>query len=178
MGIIHPPENAILFIGALFSEKNIFDAALVKLHKYYGDILFQSTGLPWDFTEYYSKELGKPIYRIFVFFDDFIDPSSLADVKLITNEIETTFSKENSRQINLDPGYMTLAKVVLASTKNYSHRIYLGKGIYAEVTLLFKKNRFIPQDHTYNDYKNETFHAFFIEVRNLMKKKLSDNTKV
>lgn len=177
MGVIHPPEIAILFIGSLFSNKDIFDTTLVSLQKKFGTILLQSPPLPWNFTTYYNDELGTPLYRTFVFFDDLTDPSSLADVKTITNEIEIDFSKENKRQINLDPGYLSLSKVVLASTKNYSHRIYLGKGIYGEVTLLFRNNTFTPLFYTYNDYRDETFLTFFIEARNLLKKKQKESIK-
>ena len=109
----------------------------------FGNILFQSNIQPWEYSEHYNKELGNQIYRNFIFFDEIIDPSALADIKLLTNDIEAIYSQDGKRRINLDPGYITLAKVVLASTKNYSHRIYLGKGIYAELALIYKNNQFI-----------------------------------
>lgn len=170
MGSPRPLEEAILFVGSLFSDHEIFRTALGMLKKDFGDILYESPPLPWNFSDHYDKELGTPIYKNFIFFDTLIDPSYLVDAKLITNEIEITFSKDNKRQINLDPGYITLAKAVLASTKNYAHRIYLGRGIYGEVTLLYSRdNRFIPLPYTYNDYKDKTFLNIFLKARSLLK---------
>ena len=89
---------------------------------------------------------------------------------MLTNDIESFFSVSGKRKINLDPGYITLAKVVLASTKNYSHRIYLGKGIYAELALLYKNRQFIAMPYTYNDYKDIRYLNMFMKVRDFLKK--------
>ena len=102
--------------------------------------------------------------------DEVIDPSTLADIKLLTNDIEAIYSQNGKRRVNLDPGYITLAKIVLASTKNYSHRIYLGKGIYAELALFYKNHQFIAMPYTYNDYKDQTYLVMFMKVRNLLKR--------
>jgi len=169
MGVPHLFEKPILFIGSLFSDKKILDDVFPVLRDNFGTILFQSTTQRWQYSEHYDKELGTPLYRNFIFFDEIIDPSILADIKLLTNDLEARYSRNDKRQINLDPGYITLAKVVLASTKNYSHRIYLGKGIYAELVLLYKKNQFITMPYTYNDYKDLASMHMFTEVRSLLK---------
>ncbi len=176
MGIPQPHEKSILFVGALFSKNDILDASVKVLKEKFGNILFQSDTYPWNFTNYYDKELGTPIYRNFIFFDNIIDPSILADAKLITNEIELNFSEADKRQINLDPGYVAPAKVVLASTKNYSHRIYLGKGIYAELTLIYKDGKFTPLPYTYTDYRVQTFLEIFLEARGLLKSIIKGQT--
>ena len=170
MGVPHLFEEPILFIGSLFSDKLIFDKVFPVLQDNFGNILFQSNIRPWEYSAHYNKELGAPIYRNFIFFDGIIDPSALSDIKLLTNDVEAAYSQAGKRRINLDPGYITLAKVVLASTKNYSHRIYLGKGIYAELALLYKNRQFITMPYTYNDYKDPTYLAMFMKVRNLLKK--------
>jgi len=170
MGVPHLFEEPVLFIGALYSEKVIFDELFPVLQDTFGNILFQSSIRLWEYTDHYNKELGTPIYRNFIFFDGIIDPSTLADIKLITNGLENSSSDSGKRRINLDPGYLTLAKVVLASTKNYSHRIYIGKGIYAELALLYKDRQFITMPYTYNDYKDPTYVNMFMNVRNLLKK--------
>jgi hypothetical protein len=170
MGVPHLFEEPILFIGALFSEKIIFDEVFPLLQDDFGDVLFQSSILPWEYSDHYNEELGTPIYRKFIFFDRVIDPSTLADIKLSTNSLENTFSQTGNRRINLDPGYLTLAKVVLASTKNYSHRIYIGKGIYAELALFYKDRHFLTLPWTYNDYKDQTYISMFTTVRNLLKR--------
>jgi hypothetical protein len=169
MGAPGAPEKAIIFVGCLFSRHDIFVDALAALKENLGNLMFMSPAVPWDFTTYYNEELGTPVYRVFCFFDTIIDAFQLARIKLMTNEIETTFTGNARRQINLDPGYMTLSKVVLASTKNYAHRIYLDKGIYGEITLIYKQNRFQPLPYTYKDYQDEIFLSFFIEARRLMR---------
>ncbi len=123
----------------------------------------------WDYSDYYKDELGWPLERVFFFFKNEINPEMLADIKLLTNEIERKLSTETKRNINLDPGYLTLSKVVLASTKNYSHRIYMGKGIYAEVTLIYREGRYQPHLFTYRDYASEGYIKLFGEARKFLK---------
>jgi hypothetical protein len=172
MGQIRKPEKAALFIGSLFSKTDIFIQVMPLLKKNFGAVLFESPVSKWDYTSFYEKELGTPINRSFVFFSSLFDTSRLPETKLLTNEIEEAFSEDNKRKINLDPGYITLAKVVLASTKNYSHRIYLGKGIYADLAMIFQKNKgFQPLPYTYNDYKDQKTIGMFSEVRNSLKEK-------
>jgi len=125
--------------------------------------------LAWDYSDYYRDEMGSPLRRSFIFFRQAIDAGRLADIKLITNDIECRLSTSGKRNINLDPGYLTLAKVVLASTKNYSHRIYIGKGIYAEITLIFREGEYRPHLFTYADYASETVRAIFEKGRQFMR---------
>ena len=171
MGVPHLFEEPILFIGTLFSEKNCFEDVFPVLKDKFGNVLFQSDIQPWNYSDHYTKELGTPLHRNFIFFDGVIDPSTLADIKLVTNDLEAIYSLDGKRKINLDPGYLTLAKVVLASTKNYSHRIYLGKGIYAELALLYRNHQFIAMPYTYNDYKDPYYLNMFMNVRKLVKRK-------
>jgi hypothetical protein len=177
MGVPHLFEEPVLFIGSLFSDTRVFDDVFPVLRENYGNILFQSSIHPWEYSGHYNQELGTPIYRNFVFFERIIDPSTLADIKLFTNSLEDIYSQSGKRRINLDPGYLTLAKVVLASTKNYSHRIYVGKGIYAELALLHKNQQFNAMPYTYNDYKDEAYVAMFLKVRNLLKKKAREKSQ-
>lgn len=170
MGQARKPEKAALFIGSLFSQTDIFTEVMPLLKIKFGTAFFECPVYKWDYTSFYEKELGTPIYRSFVFFDGLFDTSQLPETKLLTNEIEELFSEDNKRKINLDPGYITLAKVVLASTKNYSHRIYLGNGIYADLALIFQTNKgFQPQPYTYNDYKDQKTLKMFYDVRNSLK---------
>lgn len=170
MGNTSPPEPSLLFIGSLFSSREILNSVSVILREKFNGVLFHSENINWDYTDYYNEELGTPIQKRFIFFDSLFDPSLLADTKIITNDIENLFLKNNRRKINLDPGYLSLSKVVLASTKNYSHRIYLGKGIYAEVTLIYKNGKFIPLPYTYPDYKSKEYLRIFLEAREYVKR--------
>ncbi|NWF98089.1 MAG: DUF4416 family protein [Nitrospirae bacterium] len=169
MGRIAPPERVMLFAGFLFNDTSILEKSLELLTKLYGDILFKSQQINWNYSEYYNNELGKNILRQFVFFKNLIDPANIVDIKIQTNKFEEMFLDNNRRRINIDPGYMSLAKIVLATTKNYSHRIYLGRGIYAEVTLIYKNNTFIPFFYTYKDYRGKEYIDIFLKARNELK---------
>jgi len=108
------PERALLFIGALYSDPEIFGHTEIILGERFGEIFLISPAMPWDHSSHYRDELGPPINRRFIFFRNLFDTGTLADTKLKTNEIEDTLSQDGKRRINLDPGYITLAKVVLA----------------------------------------------------------------
>jgi hypothetical protein len=175
MGKIKPPEQSLLFVGTLYSDEKIADSSKELLKKTFGDILFESMPMPWDYSSYYDEELGRPIFRQFLFFKNFIDPGTLADIKLGTNELEENFSSNGKRKINLDPGYLTLSKIVLASTKDYAHRIYLGKGIYAELTLIFKNGAYAPCINTYRDYQDKKYIDIFMTARAMLKNMTASN---
>lgn len=162
-------EDPFLFIGALFSQKEIYDSVRHKLLANFGSFFLETPSTPWNFTEYYSRELGSPLFRRFIFFDKIITHDSLVEAKLITCSLELLLSSGDKRQINLDPGYMTLAKVVLASTKNYSHRIYLGKGIYGELALTYSRGKFNPLPYAYRDYRDETYLKIFMKARTILR---------
>jgi len=169
MGIPKPPEKAILFIGALFSSIECYGEAFRTLQETCGEVLMETPRFPWDYSDHYKNEMGGPLFKRFMFFRDFIEPDALSGIKLAANELEIKLSTEGKRNINLDPGYLTPAKIVLASTKDYSHRIYLKDGIYAETTLIFSKEKeaYVPNINTYNDYKDERNLKFFLLAREL-----------
>ncbi|MCX7793496.1 MAG: DUF4416 family protein [Thermodesulfovibrionales bacterium] len=169
MGRLREAEKAVLFTGILLAEEEITETVMPLLNKEFGEILYSTPLKEWKWTDYYRKEMGENLKRFFIFFKNIIDPSSLADIKLRTNEIEEIFSVSGKRRINLDPGYLTPSKVVLASTKNYCHRIYLGKGIYAEITLYYKDNTFKPHIFTYRDYAEPGTISIFNSAREMVK---------
>jgi hypothetical protein len=169
MGKVRAAEQGLLFVGTLYSDSGIFDYSKEIIEKNFGEILLTSPFIKWDYSSYYKDELGWPLFRQFIFFKNLIDPGILADIKLKTNEIEGTLSSKGKRCINLDPGYLTLSKIVLASTKNYAHRIYLGKGIYGEVSLIYKSGIYSPHLFTYRDYQDKTCIDIFMNARELLK---------
>lgn len=170
MGKLSDPESAMLFAGTLYADAVSYQHAKEILQDSFGGIFFETPPAPWEYSSYYRDELGFPITRQFIFFNGIIDPGILAGVKIRTNAIEALLSSEGKRKINIDPGYLTLSKVVLASTKNYVHRIYLGKGIYAEVTLIFRDNAFRPHLFTYRDYQDKAYTDMFRAMRIRLKK--------
>lgn len=168
MGKPQIPPKALLFTGVLYSNDDYYIRAIELLTSRFGEIAMFSPPIPWNFSGYYRDELGENIIRRFVFFLTLAEQGELAEIKIITNRIEELLSFDNRRNINLDPGYLTPAKIVLASTKDYSHRIYLKDGIYAELALVFKKNRFFPHLNTYRDYQDERYIDIFMSARRLL----------
>jgi len=178
MGEIRIPISVKLFIGMLSPEPALFDACADLLATQYGPVDYKSEVLAWDRSDYYKDEMGSGIKRTFIFFQDLTDPGTLAAVKNFTNSIEGRFLAKNSdhprRRINLDPGYVTEAKVVLATTKDFPHRVYIGGNMYAEATLRFdsKERSFVPFEHTYYDFRSDTYKDIFNRARELLRKGL------
>lgn len=164
-----PVEPTILFAGALYNNRDHFVKVRERLRALFGEIAMESPDMNYNHSDYYRDELGWPITRRFIFFRDKIDPLLLPDIKLVTNSIEEELSADGKRNINIDPGYMTLSKVVLASTKNYSHRIYIGKGIFAEVSLVHVKGGYQPHLFTYRDYASDECRKIFEQARKFLK---------
>jgi hypothetical protein len=173
-------EDAILFVGALYSASTaaIVRSAETALTDVFGNVLLSTPAQPWNFSEYYDRELRPPVLRRFLFFENVIDPPLLVEAKLAAMEVEGRLSTEGRRLINLDPGYVTLAKVVLASRKNYSHRINLGKNIFAELELFYMRGRFNPMPYTYNDYREPGALDIFAAARTLLKQRMSLPTMI
>ncbi len=180
MGQIRQTPQAKLLVAMLVAPDamdrlELFDRALVSR---FGPIDLKSRTWPFDFTDYYTPEMGPNLTRRFVSFERLIDPSTLTDAKLITNEIELDLTRQMrgpnaGRIINLDAGYLTLGQMVLATTKSYSHRIYLGKGIWAEVTLRYLKGQYVKWDWTYPDYADGRYNDFWLAMRNKLKEQLN-----
>jgi Domain of unknown function (DUF4416) len=174
LGKVKEPELAMLFIGMLYSDPVILHHVQQTLKGEFGEPLLESPASKWDYSPYYRNELGWPLSRKFIFFKNIIDPETLAAIKVRTNEIEDSFSVKDKRQINLDPGYLTLSKIVVASTKNYAHRIYLQKGIYGEITLYYQDGIFKPHLFTYRDFQEKSCLDMFMQARGLFKTHLDE----
>lgn len=172
MGKTEQPAPALLFAGILYNDDNCLSAAKKTLIENYGNCILEIPSFPWNYSEYYNKEFGNNIIRTFMFFEKLISPEQIIDIKLQTNQIEESLSEKGKRKVNIDPGYLTLSNIVLATTKNYSHRIYLGKGIYGEVTLIYKNNTYSPYIFTYQDYQDEKSIKMFLEIRKYLKQKV------
>lgn len=167
MGTIREPEQAKLFAGIIAASQAEADKAVEELKKSCGKVDLKSPAIDFKFTDYYSAEMGRELIRFWVSFENLIDPAVVARVKRESNRIESLFGQPGKRRVNIDPGYITPAKVVLASSKDYSHRIYLGEGIYAEVTLIYRHKVFTALEWTYPDYQSKPAHEFFLEARKI-----------
>ncbi len=174
MGIAGLPKHVKLISGILISKpEDTRDKLFHTLSETFGPIDQKMIYGHFDKTDYYKKEMGTPLYRYYLSFTSLVPPEKLPGIKLKTNAIETTFLNDHGgRQVNIDPGILTLQNLVLATTKNYTHRIYLGKGIYGDLTLIFQKGEYVPLPWTYPDYREKKVRAFFLEIRNRYKDQL------
>ena len=166
---LNVPKPVKLIIGILAANNKCLNAAVDVLIDNFGRTDFISDIWPFDKTDYYNKQTGTRILRQFISMERLIDPGKLTKIKLKTNKLEQKLVKMLAlplpRPVNLDPGIIEPSKLVLATTKNYSHRIYIGRNIYAEVTLIFDKGRWRPMEHTYPDYRQQCYFDFFEKVR-------------
>jgi hypothetical protein len=167
MGTPKKPIAVKLVIGFIFKDAKIYVKAKSMLKIRFGLIDFESQILDFVHTDYYEKEFGKNLKRGFVSFQKLISPDQLSAIKITTNKIEAGLSLRQLRRINIDPGYLDLSKLVLATTKPYRHRIYLCQGIWAEVTLFYQGNTFRPWEWTYPDYQTEVYISIFDNIRKI-----------
>ncbi|AEC03020.1 DUF4416 family protein [Parasphaerochaeta coccoides] len=155
-----------LFMGVLSCDDAAADAAMSVLSGEYGSLRACSTPVPFSQTDYYDHEMGTRPKRSFCVFETLVDPSSLARIKHLTNGLEKRFLNENGgRMVNLDPGLLSGGSLILATTKNRSHRIALSDGIYGEVTLIYFKGGFQAFPWTYADYGSQENRALFSSWR-------------
>ncbi|MFN4216135.1 MAG: DUF4416 family protein [Brevinematales bacterium] len=167
MGKAIEHEPVKLVIGILFSDENCYFQARNRLVSLYGNVDYQCEPFVFTFTHYYDEEMGTPIFRTFLSFERLMQPEDLVDIKLTTNAIEEELAIGGRRFVNLDPGYMQMGKFVLATTKDQMHRIYLAKGIYAEVTLHYQKKSWQSWPWTYPDYASEVYKKILLDIREL-----------
>lgn len=173
MAEIKEPQKVLPFAGLIFTENFPVESALGVFQDLLGTIIKKSEIIPFKHTTYYNKEMGENLLRQWVVFEKLVYPDILVDLKHKSNEIEKDLLNETGgRKINIDPGLISLSNVILASTKNYAHRIYFGKGIYAEVTLIYKDHLFRPLEWTYPDYRETAAIEFFNETRMILKEKM------
>lgn len=163
----------LLFAGALFGPDFSEEAkrSLEELFKReWGDPVVIGPDLPFSWTDYYDAEMGSGIIRRFYAFRPLVDPQRLADIKLQACAWESKWTAAGSRNINIDPGLLNLSRVVLATTKDRAHRIPLQKGIFGEVTVLFRRNSVEALPWSYPDYRSAEYAEILREMRNLYKK--------
>lgn len=170
-------DRVKLIVGMISNDAKLFDAIQDILTSRFGAVDFASPALNFDRTSYYNDEMGEGLKRKFLSFRNLKKLNGIEKAKLLTNDIEKRFSTSGRRKINIDPGYLEPSKLVLLTTKNYSHRIYVGRGIYAEVTLCFRGSSFRAWEWTYPDYKSGAYINIFNEIRRLYSNQLKGRTE-
>lgn len=150
------PEHVKLVVSILFSAPEAESQSLETLERGFGPIDLVSRRFCFEHTDYYYAEMGPGLFRRMVSFRELVHPGNLVGIKLRTQLLEDMFRDEKgNRRVNLDPGFLGHAQLVLATHKSYSHRIYLDKGVFAELTLIFRQGSFRPLAWTYPDYASE-----------------------
>lgn len=175
MGTISEPQPVKMIAALLSSDIDAISRARDELIHLFGAIDSESVSYPFTFSSYYENEMGESLHKQFLSFETLVDPATIAEAKRRTNDLEQVLLRArdgannslSGRTVNIDPGYLNDAKLVLATTKDFSHRIYLGQGIYAEITLEYRKGGYRSHPWTYPDYQTDLALSFFESVRNL-----------
>ncbi len=172
MSTLREPEDVKLVLSLFSPQEELLERAVGELQAFFGPPDWRSPLLYFDRTRFYEREMGWPLYRRFVSYLRLIRPEEIVQAKLVCNQIEAKHSSAGKRRINIDPGCVSLERLILTTGKNYTHRIYLSKGVYADLTLVFRKGSFVPLEWTYPDYADPVIIAFFNQVRVTYKKQL------
>jgi hypothetical protein len=159
------PKPVRLFVSLISKTQQRIARVLTGLTDTHGSLDFVSAVLPFDYTDYYYVEMGQPLIRRFATFDRFIEQEDLAPIKEKMNLIEMQLSVAGKRTVNIDPGYLSADRLVLASGKNNVHRIYLSRGIYADLTLVYYDKDYRPLPWTYPDYAEVNVRAWLRALR-------------
>jgi hypothetical protein len=169
MGDISEPATVMLIVAATSRHLEALEWTRETTAERIGPVALLSDAFDFTETDYYAATMGVGLRKQFLAFEQLMDPGTLAGIKCLTNEWEAEYAvlgqHAEPRPLNLDPGYITPAKLVLASTKDHAHRIYVQGGIYAEVTLSYRQRRWQPFAWTYPDYRREDFQQFFTACR-------------
>ena len=174
MGKVKAVEPVKLVIGIFSSDVSLIESVKGMLEKKFGKIDFESPFFDFNRTDYYRKEMGENLRRKFYAFERLTHPESLAKIKIFTNYLEKKLADTlGRRKVNIDPGYLNLAKFVLATTKDYSHRLYLRRGIFAEATLSFRDGTFQSFPWTYPDYSQKEYIEIFNQIRKIYNQNLN-----
>lgn len=173
MGRPAPPPPAKLIVGLIYRDPEPIARAKEGLAQRYGPVEQESPVISFDFTRYYEPEMGPDLERQYLSFERLILCEELPEIKLFSNSLEAALSDPSGhRRVNIDPGYLSLDLMVLATTKNPGHRPYLGQGIYAELTYRFVRGSFRPLEWTYLDYRSQLSLDFFNQVRQSYREQL------
>ena len=160
-----PASPAKLVIGFLVADKSMAGGIMDALAASFGRLDLVSPWLPFDYTDYYAREMGTPLYRRLLAFKHLVAQDALPEVKHATNHLETRYAVDGRRRVNIDPGLLLRERFVLATGKNFAHRIYLGQSIYADLTLVYRGGGFQTLPWTYPDYADARLQAFLLRAR-------------
>ena len=176
MGSIHFPKPVLLLTAVFSADSSAFDWVRKRVEEHWGALALESEAFPFEtFTDYYAKTMGATLPKRLWAFEKLISPDALPQIKRLTNEWEAEFKSLTTsaaeRPLNIDPGYIDLGKLILASTKDHAHRIYLSEGIFAETTLMYTQKQWKSLPWTYPDYQSAGYQHFLTQCRDFLKSK-------
>jgi hypothetical protein len=175
MAELTPFSPAKLIVGIISSQAAVFEQTEMALTALYGPVDIRSEAFPFDLTDYYAKQMGTGLRRQFWSFAELISPGSLSDIKVGTNALEKELRESFAgpeRVVNIDPGALTASALIMATAKNFAHRIPLRDGVYAHLELLFSRNSVQLLPWTYPDFRQEGYQRFFIQARRTLLRQL------
>ena len=178
MAAIQPHRPVLLILAAFSRYGEALDWAKQTAEDAWGAVAMESERFEHRETSYYESTMGPDLRKTFFAFESLIDPAELVECKETSNQWEVDYQQlgrhSESRPLNLDPGYLTEAKLVLATTKDRDHRLYLDRGIYAENTLVFHQGKWTPRPWTYPDYQRADYHQFFLRCREYLRQRYAE----
>ena len=176
MGSIRFPKPVLSFMAVFSSDASAFDWVRKRAENQWGPLALESETFSVEmFTDYYAPTMGETLPKRLWAFENLIQPDMLAKIKCMTNDWEAEFQEftvcSAERALNIDPGYLDLGKLILASTKDHAHRIYLSEGIFAETTLMYTQKQWKPLPWSYPDYQSPGYQKFLTQCREYLKSK-------
>ncbi|MEW6721467.1 MAG: DUF4416 family protein [Thermodesulfobacteriota bacterium] len=165
MSIRSVPASARLLISAIYREERDLEAAIRRIEEKVGAVRPAGPAFPFDRTDYYAAEMGSPLFRRFLRAEEPVPRDALPDIKIALERIEVDLSIGDRRTVNLDPGLITPENFILATGKNFTHRVYLRDGVFADLTLVFRKGEYRPLPWTYPDYASDEIRRLLRELR-------------
>ncbi len=176
MGDVRESQSVLLFLAAFSRYDAALDWARECTVAAWGPIALESERFVFQETRFYEKSMGTDLKKVLIAYETLIDPAGLPELKLQTNQWEQQYAQQHPgaepRPVNLDPGYLTEAKLILASTKDRDHRIYLARGIFAENTLFHHAGAWQTRPWTYPDYQRADYHQFLTGCRSYYRRRL------
>ena len=176
MGESQQPTPVLLIVAAFSRYEEAIEWGKAACTEQFGAIGLTSDTFEFAWTTYYNDSMGENLHKLFWAFETLIDPETLPYIKHQANAMELEYARQSShdveRPLNLDPGYITQSKLILASTKDHAHRIYLSNEIYAEMTLQYRGKQWQKLPWTYPDYQQSGYHEFFCQCRGFLRERL------
>ena len=172
MGEIHTPPPVLPIVTVFSRYPEALEWAKARIEREWGEVVLIGGPFPFELTHYYDETMGGGLQRVFFALKPLMEASMLVAMKHQSNEWEDEyarqFPKDEPRPVNIDPGYIDMSKLVLASSKDFTHRIYMADGIFAEITLFYRRGGWQTHDWTFPDFRATTYHPFLSQCRQLL----------